>query len=423
MRQRVFLLFWVIMLPGFLAAQRNFITGYVFDSLSKQPIINVNITMANMPGGTSSNQSGYFKIDTRFARTVLYFSHLGYSLKEVPIFPGMNKPIVVYLTTETKQLGEVIVYPDYGGVHKVLHGDSLNILDYEVTNDKILIVASPLNDKSKQRIYLTSLSGFILSYRDLKDVGKEIDFPDEPGPRLIYLWKDMYGEVQLLTQKRVWQVFIKGNEIFLIYPTGYEVCYHNLFPIRGCLKDKLIFQESNEHTNITYFMVRGSDKPKRLRQVNDEYGDIRYVWQRNVVVPVIVWKENIVIFDFFKNEISFYNYNGREIKTISTLFHTKWYYDWFHRKAYDLDKNKFTQQIFVDPATERVYSLWKTVATGRYSLKELNMETGEVIRVIEVPEYYFITKVKVIADTAYFLYKIREEQKFTSLFTMDLTNK
>ena len=118
--------------------------------------------------------------------------------------------------------------------------------------------------------------------------------------------------------------------------------------------------------------------------------------------------------------MEFFNDHGRPVKKVPTQFHLKWYYDVHGKKAYDLDDVNFTQEILKDGVTNKVYSVWKTVLTGRYTLKELNMETGEVVREIVIPDHPFIAKVQINDNRVYFMFRDREEQKYKTLYTMNI---
>lgn len=254
-----FLLIWANCLPqeiGFFAS------GYVYDSITKNPMVNVNISIAGSTRGVTTNSDGYFEIKIQTRRAVLYLSYMGYGIKEFSIDESSKMPLKIFLSPEVQEIAEVYIYSDADGVYKLLQGDSLDVLDYELTKDRLLIVANPLKEPERQRIYLATLSGYILSYRDLKDIGKRLDFAEEPSPKTYYLFKDMYGEVQLLTKSKVWQIYVNDDQIFLLYPTSYDICMHNLFPIKCRLNDHLYFQYSDDKENTIYFIFKQKTEQK-----------------------------------------------------------------------------------------------------------------------------------------------------------------
>ncbi len=391
-------------------------SGYVYDSAGMSPLVNVNISLAGSNIGTTTNRDGFFKLKLPARKAVLIFSYLGYGIRQFAVDESTTLPMKVLLTTEVRNIGEVTVFGDK--FRNILEGDSLQVLDYEIWNNRLLIMARSANDSLKQRIYLTNLGGYIFSYRNLHDMGKDIRFPDDPASRRIYLFKDTYGEIQLMAKTKVWQVFLKDEKIYLIYPSKYEDCYNYLFPIKCRLKEKLFFQKSDLNNNDTYFIVRNTDTIKRVKHIYDEFGNMRYLRQRNVCVPIITYKNQIVLFNFFANEIEFFNEKGRSVKKIPTMFHTMMYYDQLGKKAYDLDVVNFTQDIVVDDITGKVYSIWRTALTGRYTLKELNLETGTIIREISIPDHPFIDKVRVHDNQVWFMFRDRQEQRYKSLYTM-----
>jgi hypothetical protein len=413
------ILVWIclfITLPGYTQIKDHKISGYVYDSVGLAPMANVNISVKGTKQGMTTNRSGFFKIMLSDPHTVLHVSHMGYIARELAVEPSTQSPLKVYLTPEIKSLGEVTVFNDK--FQNILEGDSLKVLDYEIWHDRLLIIAQSANDSLKQRIYLTSLGGYIYSYRNVKDIGKPVKFPDEPVARKIYLFRDSYGEIQLLARNRVWQIFLKNNSIYLIYPSKYEDCVKYLFPVKCRLNNKLFFQNADERCNATFFMIRGTDTIKRVKMIADEFGKTRYFRQRAVKAPLIVYNQQVVLFNFFKNEIEFFNAQGRSVRKVPTMFHTKWYYDPLGKKSYDLDAVNFTQEIVLDQVTNKVYSIWRKAITGRYTLKELDLDTGEIVREIAIPDHPFIDKVLINDNRVYFMFRDREEQKYKSLYTM-----
>jgi len=135
---------------------------------------------------------------------------------------------------------------------------------------------------------------------------------------------------------------------------------------------------------------------------------------------MLAYDNQLVLFNFFDNEMEFFNEQGRMVKKVPTLFHTKWYYDYRGKKAFDMDASNFTQEIILDPVTNKVYSIWRTGLTGRYWLKQVNMETGEVDREVMIPDHRFIDKILVNGNYVYFLYRDRQEQRYRTLYTMHI---
>jgi hypothetical protein len=391
-------------------------SGYVYDSVGMSPLVNVNVSVAGSKVGTITNRDGYFKLKLPAPHSVLIFSYMGYGIRQYAVDEAVVMPIKILMITEVRNIGEVTVFNNK--FRNILEGDSLQVLDYEIWNNRLLILARSANDSLKQRIYLTNLGGYIYSYRNLHDMGKNIKFPDEPRPQKIYLFKDTYGEIQLLAKTRVWQIFLKEDKIYLIYPSKYEDCGKYLFPIKCRLNDKLFFQESDLNNNNTYFIVRNTDTIKRVKHVYDEFGNMRYLKQRNVRVPIISYRNQMVLFNFFANELEFFNDKGRSVRKVKTMFHTMWYYDVHGKKAYDLDVVNFTQDIIVDDKTGKVFTIWRTALTGRYTLKELDLDTGEIVREIQIPDHPFIDKVLVHNNQVWFMFRDRQEQKYKSLYTM-----
>ncbi|MEA1981462.1 MAG: hypothetical protein U9N54_10875 [candidate division Zixibacteria bacterium] len=123
-----------------------------------------------------------------------------------------------------------------------------------------------------------------------------------------------------------------------------------------------------------------------------------------------------MLFNFINNEIEYFNSTGNSVKKIPTLFHTKWYFDAHGKKAYILDKNRFLQQILVDKQTNKVYTIWKELISNDFYLREINMETGDIVRKIDIPNHSSISNITVYSDVIFFLDKDNSFSKSTGLY-------
>ncbi len=87
------------------------ISGNVNNAKTNEPIPFVNIWFKGTNQGTISDVNGYFKLS--FSKNdTLCFSSVGYFQKEIEIEKGVNKPILVSLIEDVKELGEVKVKPE-----------------------------------------------------------------------------------------------------------------------------------------------------------------------------------------------------------------------------------------------------------------------------------------------------------------------
>ncbi|MCX6227461.1 MAG: hypothetical protein NTV01_22455 [Bacteroidia bacterium] len=127
-------------------------------------------------------------------------------------------------------------------------------------------------------------------------------------------------------------------------------------------------------------------------------------YERCVTTPVIQRKNDIVIFDFFGNSIYFFSAEGDLPRSVQITFHLMEYLELFVIKHTDIDMINFSQKILYDEKENLIWAVWHLKSTGQYSLKEINPENGEIVRVVEVPDYPFIDWMLVHGNILYFLY-------------------
>ncbi|HBB92465.1 MAG TPA: hypothetical protein DC042_12305, partial [Bacteroidales bacterium] len=316
-----------------------FITGYVFDSKSNAALQNVNISIAGSQSGTVSNSTGYFQIRVKSLPVVLYFSYVGYEVKPLTVRIAEATGLKVYLNPENRQIGEVTITAER--ITNLIKDDTLNVLDYEIVADNLYLVANPYKNPESQKLYAMTLSGEVLSSCDIRKAGHMVEDPELLAiAARRFLFKDCFGEVQLLTRDTVWQILFTNSKLYLIYPVSYEDFFEEIFPVRIALDGKLVYQKTSLNRNWTYLAEAGNSDHRLLKTVCDPFGDYRYArpidfpdgltraaefimkgsWERCVAAPVIKRQNDFFIFDFFGNSIDFFDFNGECYKSVPITF-------------------------------------------------------------------------------------------------------
>ncbi|MBY5958956.1 TonB-dependent receptor [Membranicola marinus] len=101
------------------------ITGQVYDSLSQEPLIGVNILNRNTGQGTTTNLEGEFSIDGN-PEDVLVFSYIGYATAEIPL--TSENVLNVAMSADAQTLDEVVVV-GYGTKKKRDLTGSVSVVD------------------------------------------------------------------------------------------------------------------------------------------------------------------------------------------------------------------------------------------------------------------------------------------------------
>lgn len=137
----------LLVIPGISQVTVKNVTGYIYDSAGLAPMPNVNVVLSGDGRSVTSNRSGYFKMAFRGKSNKLLFSYMGYVAKEITVTDTTKMPLRVYLALEIKNIGEVRIVNER--FRNILEGDSLRVLDYEIRNNRLLILAQSANDSLK----------------------------------------------------------------------------------------------------------------------------------------------------------------------------------------------------------------------------------------------------------------------------------
>ena len=281
---------------------------------------------------------------------------------------------------------------------------------------------------------MTDLQGNHLDYLPVMNVGKQIKIPENMTPEHLYLFEDFMGSMQLLTKKEVRQVDFSGDSIRLSYSTSYPSFLKHMFSIKTRMGGSLFYQTSNKEYNRTYRTGPDTYRPILVKTVFDPIGVPKKPYDperyppipgapsyivKNVSAPIINMKEEILIFDFFQNHIETFDSLGQSKSLIPISFHniTRTYF-WFF-KAKELNQSEFKQIILLDRKMGKIYALFHPIGK-RAVLKQINLDSGQIIKEIEIPDLPNIDKIKVHNDIIYFTYQVKVFPFYNNLYRMKI---
>jgi len=412
--------------------QKHLINGHVFEEGTTKPLSNVNISIVGNPAGGITNAEGYFELRVDQLPVQLFFSHLGYVIAQELINRSNRKDVKVYLIQETTQLDEVTISAER--IQKVNLGDTLNVIDYAITGNRFILVASPYKNQKKQAIYLTDLQGKQLKKLAVNNVGKQIKIPEHQTPEHVYLFEDFMGSFHILNKENVRQIDISEDGIKLTYSTTYPTFLKYMFPIKAMLGGSLFYQTSNREYNRTLRTGPDAFRPVLVKTIHDPIGvakkkrdAVRYPLipgapsyvVKNVSAPLIRLNNEILVFDFFEDHIECYDSIGKSKRVIPIDFHTiTRTYFWF-LKAEELNQQEFKQEILADKVNGKIYALFHPLGR-RAVLKQINPDNGEIIQEIEIPDLPNVNKIKVHNDVVYFTYQVKTYPFYNNLYRMKI---
>ncbi|MCD6345986.1 MAG: carboxypeptidase-like regulatory domain-containing protein, partial [Bacteroidales bacterium] len=381
MKYRFLTLLFALFLATNAWAQNNVIRGNVTDSETKEPIANVNITVVGQSLGCSTDSLGVFKLEVKSLPALLYFSHLGYTIDQKRATTQNASKLRIALFPEVQDIEEVTISAQR--IQKVDFGDTLNVVDYEITQHGLVLLANPYKHHGNRSLYFRGFDGKPVSSLPVGRTGREIKFPEIMAPYQVHFLKDFMGAIHLLTRDKVWEIEISNETLKLVYPKSYPLFLDVIFPVKCRLGDSYYYQISSETMNKTVKVGMQKPEPEEVKTVIDKWGAHRYMKPRHpkfykyVCAPIFTIDSTVCIFDFFGNNIEFFSEDGKSLRVVPMTFQNRRtrVYLWLYEQ--DLDQKNFPQKIFHDTVTNRFYTLYRMRVSGRQSLREIDMNTGE----------------------------------------------
>jgi outer membrane cobalamin receptor len=92
-----------------ISAQQTFVNGFVKDSATGEPLTGVVIYALKDSTGTVTDFNGAFQMNLKKGDQDLRFDYTGYRRKIVPVYPGSEASVNVFMAPDSKQLNLVVV--------------------------------------------------------------------------------------------------------------------------------------------------------------------------------------------------------------------------------------------------------------------------------------------------------------------------
>ena len=407
---RIFAICWFGAVCTTLSAQnKKFpVSGVVIDSLTGKSMVNVNISVAGATSGGTTNASGEFQLNLPRIPAVLYFSHMGYGISSLQVEKSGEKGIRVLMMPETHEITEVTISAQK--IAKVIHGDTLNIMDFEPDGNRLILFASPSKNVSDLRIYLTTLSGEPLDYIQVKNSGKWFYDPVTRTPTIEYLMKDFTGQVNYLDKVSVHEIRHGFDKLYFGYETQYPDFLSWVLPVTCEMKGKLVYQGGTRAVNYIWY-YRG----EIIKVVHDKHWGI---YSKDMMVPMFRKDNQLFIFDFYNGHIEVFDSELKSCKKISIDFQFVQVNEALVLNYQYVDVKDFTREILFDEQAGRAYAFYRIRTNGRQSLREIDLATGKIVRQIEIPDFPNISNVRVSGNAVYFLYDTKVYPYYRMLYRM-----
>ncbi|MCB0821392.1 MAG: carboxypeptidase-like regulatory domain-containing protein [Bacteroidales bacterium] len=437
----IFVLFSFLFLATIIGRGQNtsfIINGIVADSITHEPIEQVNIKLKDTKGGTSSDELGNFRLGVSQLPIILEFSHVSYQTQILKLNYPPERQIIVKLKPKTEKLPELVVTAQK--IDTIYKDLLYSVLDYELTDSGIMLL-----------IYKGNLTNAELLYTDF-DGNKIIDLPVLPGKPLA-LFKDCLNNIHILTRTRAYQLYFENKKIKLMPGQDIDDFKSVMGSCLFSLKNKLYFEYYNEFNFaklIFYINTIDSsfselatiidqekydmleDNPEdwiifggafqtpslgdlrglgsdvntlaQIRNLTDGTRFIKMAFYTEIYAPVLPIGDSVCVFNHPNNCIDFYDAFDSLTGSIPIDYHIA-------EKANQLitfgrafaPSNKWLNEIYTDPIGRKAYTIFRNI-NGTKDLINIDLATGKTQYMLTIP-FPYVQKIQVYKNYLYFVYK------------------
>lgn len=386
------------------------VKGQVYDSISHMALSGAHIIIKNTRNGCKAEQNGFFKIKVDHLPIKLIISHIGYKTQEIEI---LNADIQLNIAMSVKLVELSSVNVNSNSIVNLVENRKLFVIDYAFQNDSIIILSYKNRHQNEAQLLLMSSTGKELREKNLN----EID----------YLDTDVLRQNHLIGKKTARQIILRDTLLEL----GNEMPIEEFDKIQKTLigySAPYYYLRQNSMGNQVVRIYRydeNIDKLELIREIQDEAGlerlsdkgrlqsaigytesDARFeemCFYAPKYIPLLKLKTKLYLFNFGSDILEIMDSAGNILNSIAINFH--------HSNTWEGD-------ILVDEISEQMYAVFSN--HGIYSIAKIELETGEIGRLIKVPNLAHIEKMKVHQNKLYFLYKGNIENKYKELYSMNL---
>ncbi len=384
-------------------AQSNIINGICLDSRNK-PIRDVGIYTIDSTILTVTNNDGLFSLKYSNPGDTIYASHVAFE-NVVYIIDSLdvNKRIVLKMKPTSLQLPEVEIVGN--APHVAYNNKVVSVVDFEINDKGIYLLARRRRNNS------------LLHLNFACDTLTELKI----SPDYYNIYKDVYGEMQLVSDEDVWQI---GHKTIRDYVFEMELMYRTptsrfvgLFKNIACATDSLLiggrYVFFGQEIYYYYFNIDGDQQAHELHHcVNEENRDLMinllnlgtfyrsagFLDPKPTYDPVFAYDNKIYLFSFDEDKLFVYNNLGEVIEEYPLTFHK--YKHW--RGDMRVIK-KWDKKVILDWATGKFYTTFTD--GGVTTIKRIDLEAGTAETVYTISGYAFVENLRIYNGKAYFLYK------------------
>ena len=394
----VILLF--LSLIGF--AQSNIINGICLDNRNK-PIRDVGIYTIDSTILTVTNNDGLFSLKYSKPGDTIYASHVAFeNVVHIIDTLDVNKRIVLKMKPASLQLPEVEIVDN--APHVAYNNKVVSVKDFEINEKGIYLLAQRRRNNA------------ILHLNFACDTLTELKI----SPDYYNIFKDVYGEMHIVSDKDVWQI---GHKTLKNIVFDMELLYHyslteflSAFSNIACVTDSVLvggrYFYFDQEIYYYYFNIGGDQQPHEFHHcVNEETRDLIYYSLQNkwglgnlalflkpTYDPIFAYDNKIYLFSFDEDKLFVYNNLGEVIEEYSLTFHK-----YKHWRGDMREIKKWDKKVILDWATGDFYTTFTD--GGVTTIKKVDIVNGTARNVAVLGGFPFIENLRIYNGKAYFLFK------------------
>ncbi|MBT3748674.1 MAG: hypothetical protein HOG34_06780 [Bacteroidetes bacterium] len=414
----------IMLLAGTSSFSQNLVSGKIIDESSGNPVIDAHIQLAS--GFTTSSDSlGKFHLTISKFPAVIRITHVSYGQSDVTIDNWPEQILIIRIQKMVSYVGEVQVTAKRLDI--LTEKDDFSLQDFAFDDQNLWMIGYLNNQANKGRLWLANSFG---------DTICSISVHHPEG-----LYKDVFGNVHLLGQDSVFQLFAHKDTIHRLYPAGKAEFFALMAPIRSAFNGKLVYSEYLPQTEGLHIYYRTSrtdtlfllnimrDSLEELQQEDDYVG---YSWSagqdfranqrmgqrklnkhrlinRKVKAPLFSLNDSLWIFNFYKDSLLGYDSFGKLHKSIPIDFHRKKYYS---------GSDYFSFKILTDELVNKAYCLLRN--NMEWQISEIDLKTGKLLPDVPLPNFPGMDRITVFRNAIYFLYPEKKYPFYSRLYRFQL---
>ena len=386
-------------------SQNTAIKGIVVDERNK-PIRDVGVYSIDSTFLTITNADGQFTLSHSRPGDTIYTRHLSFTSATYIIDSlDFNKKVVLRVRFDEKSLPEVEIVDN--APHVAYNNKVVSVMDFEINDKGIYLLARRRRNNS------------LLHLNFACDTLTELKI----SPDYYNIYKDVYGEMQLVSDEDVWQIghkTIKDRffEMELMYRTP-TTRFVSLFKNIVCATDSLLIGGRyfffGQEIYYYYFNIGGDQQAHEMHHcVNKENRDLMinllnprfgtfyrsagFLDPKPTYDPVFAYDNKIYLFSFDEDKTFVYNNLGEVVAEYPLTFHR--YRHWSGEMRVI---KKWGKKVLLDWATGKFYTVFED--GGVTTIKRMNLESGTAETVYTISGFAFIENLRIYNGKAYFLYK------------------